>query len=809
VGLSDPQSADNCVIPEPKDPECTTKIAKFLVRYTGPTILGATVQIVGASGATSSYNNVDLISGETVLAGQNDWTIDSSASNETDLGPKTSLFINGVEEKVHTSCSVPFVAGAPAPLDNPSGDPSPNWFVISFEEKSGNFVSIGANVQYTYDVTNLGGQEVTDVVVTDSFGQAPGSPIASIAAGDTETLMRTVFIFEATVNEVTASANQGECEDSDIVVVGDPEPCVDIFPIDFDDLPAGTVVEEQFAALGVHISTINTGGGPDKAIVFASANPTGGDDDLGTPNEDFGGPGIGAGGEAGQLGQNDVALGNLLIVAEDDVDKNNDGLIDDPDDEAGGGLITFDFDFPTDVISVHLVDIEESSQGFVIAYDENDHVIVNVLMQMLGDNSVQRVDINAVGARKLEVVFPGSGAVSGVEICLPVSIDIRKQVEGPDFRVVAGVDVEFEIAVTNAGEKPLNNVTVSDPLAPDCDMFIGDLDPGEMATYTCTVAAASIPGGGAMTYKDTFSAQGYGNNDGDSDWSGPWIENDVADGTQSPSAGNVIIGSNHKLWLDDNPNTGTDPSARRTADLSGKTTATWSFDFQTHPGVDPSDAVVAEVSSDGTSFTILETFTNITGSVTGSRSYDISAFISAQTTIRYRVSNLYGGSNETFKVDDVMIVSDGPGALENEACVEGQGAGVTVGDCDTSTVALGEPVPTATPIPDVTPTPPPGGQGWALLEPTGAPGLRQSRRKTGLRPGRLETRDPRSVATASPTPTRLETPSPTATSTLVAAEDSCSGRCGGPAGSGDCECDALCVEHGDCCGDYRDQCETP
>ena len=36
---------------------------------------------------------------------------------------------------IHTSCSAPFVAGAPAPLDSPKGDPSPNWFVEGFEQK--------------------------------------------------------------------------------------------------------------------------------------------------------------------------------------------------------------------------------------------------------------------------------------------------------------------------------------------------------------------------------------------------------------------------------------------------------------------------------------------------------------------------------------------------------------------------------------------------------------------------------------------------------------------------------------------------
>ena len=34
---------------------------------------------------------------------------------------------------------------------------------------------------------------------------------------------------------------------------------------------------------------------PAPAMIFDSSNPTGDDDDLGTPNEDFGGPGVGKG----------------------------------------------------------------------------------------------------------------------------------------------------------------------------------------------------------------------------------------------------------------------------------------------------------------------------------------------------------------------------------------------------------------------------------------------------------------------------------------------------------------------------------
>ena len=69
------------------------------------------------------------------LPSENGSTIDATAHGEEELGSKTTLYINGIGETIHTSCSTPFRAGFPAPLDDPKGDPSPNWFVVSFRQK--------------------------------------------------------------------------------------------------------------------------------------------------------------------------------------------------------------------------------------------------------------------------------------------------------------------------------------------------------------------------------------------------------------------------------------------------------------------------------------------------------------------------------------------------------------------------------------------------------------------------------------------------------------------------------------------------
>lgn len=170
----------------------------------------------------------------------------------------------------------------------------------------------------------------------------------------------------------------------------------------------------------------------------------------------------------------------------------------------------------------------------------------------------------------------------------------------------------------------------------------------------------------AETFRDEFGSVSYGNNDGTRTWATDWLEQDD---NGLPASGNVWITAG-ELSLDDRPNSGGEPSAEREADLSGFTAATLSVDFRTTAGVDNSDSVVAEVSANGGStWTQLENFTNINGASSGSRSYDITGEISANTRVRFRVNNAYGGGNESFRVDNVeidataLVVGTGDGLL--------------------------------------------------------------------------------------------------------------------------------------------------
>jgi hypothetical protein len=168
--------------------------------------------------------------------------------------------------------------------------------------------------------------------------------------------------------------------------------CPGQFKIDFSGLPAGTIIAEQYAEFGVHISGVANEGFPDKLIVFDTNAPPTHDPDLA------------------------VDIGNIAIFAKNITDQNNDGLVDDPDENNFGGTATFKFDQPVTIGSLLWVDKDHSNPNFVVAYDAAGGVLANVPVPEGPNASVQSVAINAAGVRRLELVYQESGGFTGIEV---------------------------------------------------------------------------------------------------------------------------------------------------------------------------------------------------------------------------------------------------------------------------------------------------------------------------------------------------------------------------------------------------------
>lgn len=268
------------------------------------------------------------------------------------------------------------------------------------------------------------------------------------------------------------------------------------------------------------------------------------------------------------------------------------------------------------------------------------------------------------------------------------SVDIEKKVESGGC---AGCDVTFEIKVTNTGTCDLTDVEVDDPQAPVCNKTIGSLRAADSTTYTCTTTrpADSVS---VMTFKDTFTERRFDNNNGSARWKGRWYENDKAnpagEGVQDPLGGNVLVAHTGELWLNDYPDTGTQPFAARGANLSGATSATLTFNWRTWCGIDPADKVVVEVKPEGGTYRVLKAFTGVAGCQSGTERFNIGRDISPNTRVRFRVAAGYGEEKEMFKVDNVTISAKTLSAYQNTACVSGSYAGGTAEDC--STVTVGE-----------------------------------------------------------------------------------------------------------------------
>jgi hypothetical protein len=188
------------------------------------------------------------------------------------------------------------------------------------------------------------------------------------------------------------------------------------------DFETGAIVEEFSLenGVGVEVTVHNHGGGPDIAIVFDSEEPTGGDWDLGAPNSDFGGPGLGAGGGEGKEGANTEKLGNVLIIAEDDDDSDGDGLVDDPDDESGGGVVWLSFSH-AGRLSVTIVDVDEDEdEPRIVLYAKGERV-GEIVGENVGDNGAQTLDCSEEEDVDLaEIHLDGSASIANIQLEVPV-----------------------------------------------------------------------------------------------------------------------------------------------------------------------------------------------------------------------------------------------------------------------------------------------------------------------------------------------------------------------------------------------------
>ncbi|WP_137454998.1 hypothetical protein [Halomicronema hongdechloris] len=182
-------------------------------------------------------------------------------------------------------------------------------------------------------------------------------------------------------------------------------------------------ISDQWSDWGVTLGATNKAGSRAEPLLLFNSNPdsyTGGDRDLRS------------GDPWGTAVQN-----NVLIIQEDGFRRN--GTVKnahDPDDEANGGIISFDFQAPVTLGSIQLLDVDDfgargqyvtftawDADGNQVATTQFDHValtapdrVTNLSSQgITGDNSLYDFALGYSGVARLEVLYPGSGAIAGLQ----------------------------------------------------------------------------------------------------------------------------------------------------------------------------------------------------------------------------------------------------------------------------------------------------------------------------------------------------------------------------------------------------------
>jgi len=304
------------------------------------------------------------------------------------------------------------------------------------------------------------GDDATDSDVVDVGGAGNGNTATfTLGAGENKT-------------DVDGGIKQQfmVCDDPDAVL------------IDFEGFAAGTVIDDEYAAIGVTISAqrATNNNAANDAMVFDSANPTGGDPDLQTFNQ-----------------------GNLLIVSEDN-DSN------DPDD-AVGGVITFDFDNPSRIFDLKVVDTEEG--GTVELFDADGASLGVIDLPNLQDGGLEQVMIDVDGVSQMVVTLNGSGAID--DICLVPGQPEPGSLSGRYFFDADrdGLDNDVDNGISGIQVELLDENGVGLNVFETTDAQ-GNYSFGDLAAGTYGVKFTDPDTGRELT---TQNANGNGNDDIDSD----------------------------------------------------------------------------------------------------------------------------------------------------------------------------------------------------------------------------------------------------------------------------------------------------
>lgn len=111
------------------------------------------------------------------------------------------------------------------------------------------------------------------------------------------------------------------------------------------------------------------------------------------------------------------------------------GIDDEPNDNRWGGEMMLTFSEPVTMVSVNVLDIDVyEDNSWIYLYDGNGNELYNVMLQPLGNNSQQTVNLgNTSGVKSMKVVlagtegYVGSAAIDDIMFCVTRTVDVPQE----------------------------------------------------------------------------------------------------------------------------------------------------------------------------------------------------------------------------------------------------------------------------------------------------------------------------------------------------------------------------------------------
>ena len=251
------------------------------------------------------------------------------------------------------------------------------------------------------------------------------------------------------------------------------------------------------------------------------------------------------------------------------------------------------------------------------------------------------------------VVYDNSSDLNDPLIYIGGVLQTLTELDTPSGTASSDVTVNLTI-----GNYAVDLSRTFDGILDDIRIYDTMLDAAEITALASAVVTPPSDCDG--NFRDEFNDVSYSNNNGSLTWASDWLQINESGETDPPTEGDEVVDSDdptmsNQLRVQDNDGDG--EGVMRTADLTGASTATLSFDYRREALDSTTDYVSVQIASMATGGVWVE-IDRFEGAATDSSytsiNYDITSYIASDTTLRF-ISSATLGFKDAVWFDNVEI----------------------------------------------------------------------------------------------------------------------------------------------------------